>query len=39
MEETVEDFYKYLWKKLLYWMGHSRLKPIIAVYRMIKTHL
>ena len=27
------------WKKLLYWMSHSRLKPIIVVYRMIKSHL
>ena len=27
------------WKKLLYWMSHSRLKPIIAVYKMIKKHL
>ena len=27
------------WKKLLYWMSHSRQKPIIAVYKTIKKHL
>ncbi len=27
------------WKKLLYWMSHSRLKPIIAVYKTIKKNL
>ena len=27
------------WKKLLYWMSHSRLKPNIVVYKTIKKHL